>query len=463
MKNAATSEQNKVRDDIFSIIEEKLPVALPNVGEHFTCVSYAPGFYYGIVYGNNAYYNGNTLSTLDSTLKLDSLDDMIISGNLSKLYKNVLSVTSYGFSEETVAELSKKDEQLQAKLTIVLTQFTDAGFKFSDPLPPGGKIQDVYNQLSALYGPITKTCDNLPVTLALLRNALADYNIASGDSYTIRYRAQKADSTLAEAISHIEKPAAENGGLQTGDSAYYVGFDKLPTLSDLSDSLGSDENVLKISLQADQFTQENCTVHTEGKGGVLLPIGSLLDITFSDSTTVDTSSFTSSETKVTIDMTYPGLTVVGDVPLALSADDQKGWYDVNILDEIKSKTGDSHVDGYKLQGTEFNVGDLFGLKGSLNFFKTFVISRHPTIEVTFQNVDVEKFTKHVHSEKSVQISLFGFINLGKITNSYSLDEVKSDSSTRTVTLSFKQPDMSSSVAVEDRTAYLLGGVPTYVD
>lgn len=452
-----------LQNEFNQLLAEKVASAMPGkLDGKFTAVTYPAGFNYGITYGSNAYYNEQTLSTLNSTIQTDKDGIVSISSQkLADLFRQVLGSSDFVFSKATQKQLSEWDEAAEAQIASVLSAFLDCNFTFSDPLPRGGKIADVFNQLTEEYGPVTENCDNLPVYLGPLKDALATYIEMSKQAYKLHSRASQATAILNAAAQNAANPKAKNGGLQTGGDSYYVGFDKLPTANQLIGSLNTGSNALTIHVSGDSFSSSDCKVHIEGKSGVLIPIAGLLDLSLSKSAQVDISSFTSEKTSFSIDITYPGLTTVGAVPMALTADNQKGWYALNILREIQEKTEDDNADGYKLLGSEFSVKELFGANGRLNFLKTFVISREPTIDVTFKEINITEFKKHVHVDNSVKLKLFGFISLGVTGSSYTLDTVDSSEAEKSVTMHFSAPDVSGTIPLNQQVAYVLGGVPTY--
>jgi len=208
----------------------------------------------------------------------------------------------------------------------------------------------------------------------------------SNQAYQLHSRAAQADSLLKAAVNNAAHPTQANGALQTGNTSWYVGFDKLPTANKLIGDLETTSNQLTLHLTGDSFSATDCKVHVEGGSGISVLLSGLLGISASASAEVDVKNFTSEKTSFSLDITYPGLTTVGALPLSLSSDGKTGWYVVNILREIQEKTGNNNVDGYKLLGTEFSVRELFGPEGKLNFLKSLVISQEPTIDVTFNPI-----------------------------------------------------------------------------
>ena len=458
-----TSSSNLLFEQGFNkTIAEKLPQVLPTLNGKFIP---APGdFYYGMTYGANAYYNENALSTFDSTIEVNSDGIARLSNQkLSGLYMDVLTNAWYAFSEETQRQLDEWNSKAESQIASVLKAFTDYNFKFSDPIPPGGKIEDVFNQLTELYGPITKNCDNLPVTMPGLKNALSNYIMAAGKAYKLYSRSMHAIATLNAAKDNIEEPSAENGGLQINDSDYYVGFDRLPTTNQLIGSLSTDDNSLTVSLSGESFNGETCNIDIDSRGVFTIPISGLLNVTLGGSVNIDMFQYSANRTKFSINITYPGVTLVQNIPLALSNDTSKGWYSENILREIEAKTNNPHTDGYKLLGGEYTTDELFGEHGKMNYFKTFVISRQPTVEATFTNVNVKELQKVLKKSSNAGVKLFGFLPIGSASSNYSLSQVDFDDKAQSVTMRFHAPNVTGTTPLANQIAYIIGGVPEYTD
>ena len=154
MANVKTSADLPFQREFNRIVSEKLPKALPGMLDgRFVAAAYPPGFNYGVTYGSNGYYNALTLSTLDSTIRTDAGGITGLSDQkLSNLYGQVLKSSSYVFSQATQRDLTQWDNAAESQIASVLCAFTNANFKFTDPLPPGGKIADVFNSSRRCMG-----------------------------------------------------------------------------------------------------------------------------------------------------------------------------------------------------------------------------------------------------------------------------------------------------------------------
>jgi hypothetical protein len=426
----------------------------------FNMIMYPSGFNYGITYGNNAYYNKATLQDIDTLLGVASNGLLDLTGaGFSTLYAQILPAVSFSFSQQDQQTMNKQDTAASAQVASVLQEFTNAGGVFTNPLPPlVSKLQDVFNQLTKQFGSL----DNLPDTLNALRNAIASYKALAADSYALHNRWYVASARLTAAVANTVKPSATNGGMQVDASSYYVGYtpNKLPSANQLIGSLNTVGNAVSVEIKASNFSSSATTVSISGSVGFEIPIADILGISFSSSSSYDLSRYTSSSSDVTMDINYPGVTLFHSVPSALSADNSTGWYANDILQEVVAKTGQDAT-GYKLQGSEFEVADLFGPGKTFSRLKTFVISQQPTITLTFKGVDTSKVTSDFEANASLEVDLFGLFKLGSVKGSYSVKTVDTDTNAGTVTVTFGPPQVSGTIPLQQQVAYVLGGVASY--
>lgn len=425
----------------------------------FSVVSYPAGFNYGITYGPNAYWNGATMSDIDTLLGVSSNGQLeLTGGGFSDFYVQLMQGVTFSFSQADEQLMDAQDKAASAQIASVLTEFENAGGVYNDPLPFGGKLQDVFDQLTARYGSL----DKLPKSLNALRNAIASYQAKAGDSYAMHNRYYAATARIAAALDAATTPTKQNGGQQISAQSWVVGYtpDKLPTANQLIGSLNTAGNALEVVINLNDFTEESVQMSLSGGFEFPIPIGELFDISIGASASYDLSRYALSSTSVTMNMTYPGVTVVSTMPSRLSADNKTGWFANDILEEVATKTGQDAT-GYKLQGSEYDIDDLFGPGMAFSRLKTFVISQQPTIEMTFTGTELSRVTSDFKVGASIKLQLFGLFTLGEAEGSYAVHNVQVDSKTGTVKLTFGPPKVSGTTPLEKQVAYVLGGVASY--
>jgi len=431
----------------------------------FVSLSYPAGFNYGITYGSNAYYNVATLQDLDTLLgtRPDGQLDLT-TADFATTYLQILQAVTFGFSDADLKTMSDQDAKAEAQIGAVVTEFVQADGKFSNPPPFGGKIQDIINQMNKRFGSYEK----MPPTLNGLRNAIATYVSLAGDSYALHNRYYAATARLNAAIANVTTPTSDNGGMQTGDSTYYVGYtpSKLPTAPQLIGSLSTTSNAIQVSVSLSSFSSSSTQVSISGEGGFDLPIADVFGLSVNASANYNMSNFTSSESTVTMDFTYPGLTFVAATPSVLSTDNSTGWYANDILAEVVAnaelkREGKNVKTGYQLQGSEWDPTTTFGEGGRFARLGTFVISQQPTITMTFTNANSAAIQSALSVNASAQLDFLDIFSMGSASGSYQVQKVDNNSSSGTVTVTFGPPAVSGTIPLSAQVAYVLGGVASY--
>lgn len=425
----------------------------------FHMVNYPAGFNYGITYGNNAYWNQATLQDIDTLLGTADNGMLDLTGaGFSTLYAQLLGSVTFSFSSQDQTRMNQQDTAASAQIASVLTEFTNAGGTYTNPLPFGGKLQDVFNQLTKQFGSLA----NLPSSLNALRNAIAAYQSAAGDSYALHNRYYVATARIAAAIANTVTPTAANGGMQVDANDYYVGYtpNKLPTANQLIGSLQATGNAVEVSIEVSSFSSSAAQLSIAGSAGLSVGIADILDLSLQGSGTYNLSRYAASGGSATIDLTYPGVTLFGSQPSALSLDGTTGWYANDILQEAATNTGQDTT-GYKIQGSEYNVNELFGPNGAFSRLKTFVISQQPTMKLTFTSMNESQVESDYQVGMSADLSILGIFSIGGAAGSYSVQNVDTESQSGSVTVTFGPPQPSGTIPIEQQVAYVLGGVASH--
>jgi len=425
----------------------------------FSVVNYPSGFNYGITYGNNAYYNEATLSDIDTLLGVSSAGELELTGaQFSNLYYQILGAVAFKFSTNDLNTMHTEDESASDQIASILTEFENVGGTYTEPLPFGGKLQDIFDQLKKKYGSVEK----LPDSLNNLRNAIASYKAIAAQSYVLHNRYYEATARLNAAKVNTKTPAAKNGGQQTGSDSYFVGFTpkKLPTATQLLGGLQSDNSQVALQMTLSNFHSKQVDVSVSGSVGISMPILDIITLGFSESASYDLSRYTSSSSQVTMDILYKGVTVFGSHPSQLSTDSTQGWYASDILSEIEAKTGQD-VTGFQLIGSEFDAKNLFGIGKVFSRLKTFVISQQPEMTMTFSAADVSAIKSDFKVGAKLDVKLFGIFKLGSAAASYEVQKVDADSKTGSVKVTFGASKPVGTIPIQQQVAFVMGGVASY--
>lgn len=416
----------------------------------FKTVNYPSGFHYGITYGNNAFYNQQTLEEFDSMIGKVGEKVVLTGEKLSDFYYSLLQSIQFKFSQTDKKKMDDSDQKAEAQIANVITAFENAGGTFSAPLPFGGKIQDIINQTKEVNQ------DELPLGL---KNALAAYREIAVESSQLHDKWYNAMARLNAAKKNIIAPSAKNGGLQVSGDKFYVGYKPMPSATKLIDSLNTKDNKVSIDISLSDYSQNSYTMSLSGGLKFKIPVAKIMNIGMEASANYDLSKYASSTSTVTMNIQYPGITTVSNNPSELSSDNSTGWYSKEILREVVEKTGKDST-GYQLVGEEYNVNKVFAVNGIFSRLKTFVICQEPTITLSFTGEDVHKITSDFKVDAHVKLNLLGF-KLGSVDGTYKIGSVKEDTKKGTVTVTFGPTEISGTIPLQQQVSYVLGGVCSF--
>jgi hypothetical protein len=452
----ATASQQAFMDAIQSEVSKQLSTVLDGT---FETVNYPSGFNYGITYGNNANYNQATLQDIDTMLGVSSNGLLELTGSrFSNYYAQLLPNIVYAFSQADQQTMQNQDTAASGQVASILAEFSNAGGVYTNPLPFGGKLQDVFNQLSKTYGSL----DNIPDTLNSLRNAVTSYKAIAAESYALHAKFYSATARLQAMATNVTTPSATNGGMEVDTGEFYVGYtpNKLPTANQLIGGLSTDSNAIEVDLALSNFSSKSSNLSISGKAGFTIPILDILDIGISASASYNVSKYASSATNISMNIKYKGVTHFASMPSELSTDLKSGWYAIDILQQVVANSG-KDTTGYQLTGSEFNVADIFGPGKIFSRLKTFVISQQPEIRLTISGAQASQIKTDLKVGGSVSLKLFDLFTLGSASANYSVTNIDDKSVAGSVVVTFGPPNVSGTIPIQNQVAYVLGGVASY--
>jgi hypothetical protein len=316
----------------------------------------------------------------------------------------------------------------------------------------------VFNQIIKMFGSLS----NIPSTMNALRNAIAAYQSAAGNSYALHSRYFQATSYLAAALANTVNPSATNGGMQTDASSYYVGFtpEKLPTVNQLIGGLNTTGNAVSVDVALSNFSSTASQMSISGGLGFSIPIADILNLSIGGSASYSVSKYASSATNIAMSINYPGVTLFSAAPSIVAPNNTTGWYANDILTEVANNSG-KDATGYALQGSEFNVGELFGTGNAFSRLKTFVLSQQPTIKMIFYGADTDSIVSDLKVNVSAKLDLFGLFTLGSVSGSYNVQNVDTHSVAGAVVVTFGPQQISGTIPLQQQVCYVMGGVASY--
>lgn len=453
--------------DFAQALQQKLNAAFSSQLNGKFCPMNVPnGFYWGIQYGPNNYYNNKALDQMNLQPIMGSNDMMTVGGSdFITQYNGILQNIVYAFSpadQKTMAtEASNASNEIQS---VIDTWETDMGTitptEISDSkCVPANKLGYIAYKVQDTWG---GDVNKIPSAMNQFKMAYQTYQVAAQVSFQLQSASAAAMAKLVAARANSLNGTAKNGGLQTGATNYHAPFGPFPRQNKINGDLQTLTNKAEIKMSMSQFSSKQTSLKVSGGASFSIPVLDLLSIDFGASASYSLDTFASSGSSVDIDIVYEGITFVG-APLTaanLTTNNLKGWYDNQIITQAIGNTDQSQT-GYSLTGSTYPVSKYFGTGKEFARIKTWVISQQPKISMTFCNADTSSVTSHFQENASVGIKLFGLFNIGGAKQSYSVSKVDTTSKAGCVTVEMGPSKIIGTTPSDSATAYVIGGVPSY--
>jgi hypothetical protein len=465
--NASISDWQK---EFAKLLNEKIGESFSRqLDGKFNTMNVPKGFYWGIQFGPNNYYNEKSLQQMNLQPITGSNDILTVGGNdFITMYNGILNNIVYAFSEADQEQMAKGESNASSQIQAVINSWengTGASISTEDIKEadcfPATKLGYIDYQVQKRWdGDINK----IPSSLNSLKVAYQTYQVAAQDVFRLQSASAAAILRLQAARANSLNPSATNGGLQTAASSFNAPFGPFPIQNKINGDLQTLSNTAEIEMSLSNFSSETTSVQVSVSGGVgiLIPVLNFLSIDFGGSSSYSLDTFTSSSSTIKINIIYEGVTFVG-APLTaanLTTNNKEGWYDNQIIQQAIANTDKSKT-GYSLIGSTYPVDKYFGEGKIFSRVKTWVISQQPKITMKFHNANTEVIKSHFKVNASASVNLFGIFEVGSVSQSYEVAKVDSSTSSEDVTVEMGPSKIIGTTPANDATAYVVGGVPSY--
>lgn len=438
------------------IISTKVESALGSeLNGKFTAANYPAGFNYIV---KQTTYNPGSMLALDSKLVVKD-ECPSLESKYSTLYKSVIEKIHFNISKEDQQRINKEANEQAGLVSSIVTAYKQSGIDDKTT-----KYPDVPTIMARIQKVTGKTFDEVDVGkypyLSTLCNLLSEFTRKAIFTSKIQRAAAKAEARLQAIINHIDTPTDDNGGLKTDDD-YVCGWENIQEPSQLKDKL-EQGNSISFTFSANNFHDNSSHLNFNNKIHADVPVNWFFHIGGEHEDKYNFDSYASNGAEVSVTVTYSGITLIPANPTELSANNKKGWYASDILEETAAKSG-KDVTGYQLVDSKYNAKTLFGKNGKLRRMKTLVISQLPSIKLHFSKFDCERLLKSFEEQTELNFQMLnGFISAGS-SNKYACSESKYDKNSQSLDVTLSPLPLGTSGTAENQTAYVLGGVVDYID
>ena len=435
-----------------SVLEENVNQLLGSklVGK-FKAVAAPQGVHWCTTYSAMDYGNKMTLEDFDRTLTFDNgelarFGDETFSG----LYEKILENVTFQYSDDDKREMDKLKEKADMEAPVLVHAYQNAGFTIKEEKNPLPEI------INLIWEKMDENPEKFKNVYGELYSAYLRFSASNKRYCAMAEREMEALNRLDVLKNNMEQPSEENGGVKIAAETYAVGY-RLPDKNAIYNSLKADDNKIKITLDFSEMTKEGRTIQINHQGGFVVP--SLIFVFGRSNTKHRLEEFVTESSKISITMEYRGITALEASPMIADSKGKAGWYDGNLLWEIKEKTGKDET-GYSLQNKEFDVGNLFGEGKRLNRMKEFVISQEPVITIKITDSRVEEINEFFTHDSAIDVDFFGFA-ISSSDHHYSTSECEVDTEEHTATIVLSSPVPEISQEEQNKVAYIMGGVIVY--
>lgn len=431
----------------------------------FETMSVPNGFYWGIQFGPNNFYNEKALKQINLQA-IEGSNGMltIANANFTTLDNSILGDIVFDFNQADKQALQQDQANNDSQIQAVINSWeTDMGApitaaQMQSAVPPT-KIGYIQAQVVKLWN---NNVDNIPTSLESFKVAYQTYEVSAAVSWRLLSQSAAANERLAAARANSKTATAANGGLPIAAGVFYQPFGPFPTQNKINGGLQTLTNKASVDIDLSNFSSTASKFSVDGNVGFSIPILDFMSIDVGASTSYTLDKYASSQTTLKMTITYEGVTIVG-TPLTdsnLSTDNKKGWYTNDVLSQAIGNTQQTQT-GYSLKGSQYPVDEYFGPGKKFSRIKTWVLSQQPTISMLFCGAETSEVVSDFKENTSVSVTLFGIFNIGSVSQSYEVKKVDSKSIEGCVTVEMGPAVVVGTTTAADATAYVIGGVPSY--
>ncbi len=261
--------------------------------------------------------------------------------------------------------------------------------------------------------------------------------------------------------ANTAEPTVRNGGMKlvnpnTGkvSDEYQVAYTINAAISQIQNDLNNDARSFTLGMQASKASGSSLNVSIDGGGG--FTVGSLLRFSLGTQFSYDMTTFQGTSSDCTVEISYKGFTMA---PVAASPWQQAtdvGWFYGDPIAEAYRNEGND-VTGFKFASTPpYNLGPL-AAGGNFGMLTNLLISNYPTVKIHYRNANFSSFKQAWNESASGNLTLFGFIPLGRFSQGASGSSYKEGSSNSEFTVEFGPSEAVLSVPDLQKTAFPIGG------
>lgn len=471
-----------VETDFYAALREKANAA---TGLHVVPVAIGGAGYFPYVTENpDGVFNANTYGYLNRVVVPDPNDSdaVLLTDPFTGAYNGVIRSTFFALSKADENALVEAELRAQAQQNAVVSsyeqtygritpdQLKDANVTTKIDYVIDYKVARVWSGAIDRKTPPLRLADVdltdiesllpfLPTSARPLLNPITLYLQKMEDSLSLIDTRNYSQSVLDATADASSKATETNGGLEIMSSdgvrsmvpAWRVGV----TEQQIMEGLANTKQTLTVQMAVTKIDTTTVRAEVSGKGGGVIPID-FFSLGVSGSFDLDIYSFRGTAESVSIEMTFPGLTIVPVEPKRWDKAQGTGWYYPKpIYDAVRN--GGADVTGFVFNPTpsyDFSAGGNFGL------LRTLLLSQFPTISIDYTQGNWDEFSSEFRQNSSWDFRIFG-MKVGSFSQSLYVGVAKKNDVGGGFTVRFEPNPQTLSVGPLDRVTYVVGAEVLY--
>jgi len=417
---------------------------------------------------NNLAFNSKTYNWISSNLKANTtpvqLDQVF-----TNYFTQALSKVVYTLSSADQAALNQAHQNATNQQVALLNAWVQAYKKLPPATPTMEPIDVIMNTIATQWAdPKTnlnaiqksKNLDNLlnntPASGKPILPVLANYLNALGASVTLQNNVTMNNGYVSTALSNIQGPTADNGGLTLDNDTTVPAFQVTTQTSDILNGLKNTSQAITLQMEVSRETTDKLSVSVKGSTGFSIPILDFLTVGVSGNANYFSESIATSQNIINVSMSFTGVTMVNFGPLAFNMSTGLDWaWFQPIQEAIENENQD--ITGFKFSpnpNIDFSPAGPFGMLSGV------AISNYPSIVIKVTSSDYQSIQKTFEQSSSVRVSFLG-ITLGTATESTYSASTSVDSASSTVIITLNPPKELIAGNSVDSLGWVLGAILNY--
>ncbi|GHF95300.1 lamin tail domain-containing protein [Thalassotalea marina] len=418
---------------------------------------------------NNLVFNAKTYNWIDASLKANT-HPVQLGQPFTNQFIKALSAISYSLSTDDQERLNQADANAVDQKTAVLTAWRSAFGTF--PAGDGQPLDNIVSEITTKWAnpPTTlmdiqesinlnQTLNNTPASGQSVVPVFVNYLNALSSVLSLKNAVTMNTGYLSAALRAAQFSAENNGGMLLNDSTtqYHPAYQVATSLSSIQNSLKNENQAVKLSMTVDRSSQNEFQVKVSGGASASFPVLGFLSVNVGGNASYFQSDVATSQNETTVELSFPGVTLVQYGPVAYDQATRKNWYWTQpIQDAIQNRNKD--VSGFQFH-PDPNID--FSSNGPFSFTQGAAISNYPTVKITVKSADYQRIQKTFEQSASTGISFLGIpLGIGGKESSYS-NSVQVDQSNSTVTITLEPPKELVAGAATDSVGWVLGVQTVY--